>query len=55
VTLGFGEIVYVIARNGDNPRTGFNLDERPERDHADRRAGVGQPLSDLTTVYLRTT
>ena len=36
VTLGFGEIIYHVARNGDNSRHRLQPDERPERDHADR-------------------
>ena len=39
VTLGFGEILPQVARNGDNLfGTGFNLTNGAERDHADRRA-----------------
>ena len=43
VTLGFGEILPQIARNGDNLfGTGFNLTNGTERHHADRRPGLRQ-------------
>ena len=44
VTLGFGEILPQIARNGDNLGR-LQPDERAERDHAARPAGLGaRPL-----------
>ena len=46
VTLGFGEILPQVARNGDNLGR-LQPDQRPERDHADRLARLGQPPLEL--------
>ena len=51
VTLGFGEILPQIARNGDNIAR-LQPDERRQRDHADRPPGFGHHLSNITGGFL---
>ena len=55
VTLGFGEILPQIARNGDNLfGTGFNLTNGTARDHPDRRARASGAGSTSTCTCRRT-
>jgi branched-chain amino acid transport system permease protein len=51
VTLGFGEIVYILARNGDN-LGGFNLTNGPNGITPIDSPGWGNKLSDLTGGFL---
>jgi branched-chain amino acid transport system permease protein len=53
VTLGFGEIVYVVARNGDNfLGAGFNLTNGPNGITPIDAPGWGNRISDATGGFL---